>query len=363
MASGLDPGSDGGASDDAPVVVAIATPLESDLVTTIRSVDPRLTVLYEPELLPRARFRGDHKGPETFRRSPEQEDLWRAMLGSAEVFFGLPADTGAGLAEGIRIAPRLRWVQATAAGAGEQVRAARLTAAELARVAITTSSGIHGGELAEFALFGLLAFTKDLPRLQGDKAERRWAHHPVEELRGRTILIVGFGSIGEEIGRLAKAFGMRVIGINRSGHADSPNVDEMHDRRSLHALLPQADAVAIALPSTTETRLMFDAGAFRLIREGAIFVNVGRGAVVDEDALVAALQSGRLRGAALDVFATEPLPPESPLWGLPNVLISPHTAALSIHENERIVDLFCENLRRYLAGEELLNRVDTALLY
>jgi phosphoglycerate dehydrogenase-like enzyme len=345
------------------VVVAVATPLEPELVAVIRAVDPRLAVLYEPDLLPTPRYPGDHKGAATFRRSPEQQDRWRAMLGSAEVFFGLPGDTGEGLAEGVRIAPRLLWVQATAAGAGEQVRAARLTAEELERVAITTASGIHGGELAEFALFGLLAFTKDLPRLAGDKADRRWGYYPVEELRGRTILIVGFGSIGEEIGRLAKAFGMRVVGINRSGRIDSPNVDEMHDQRSLDDLLPQADAVAIALPSTSETRRMFDAHAFELMSAGAIFINVGRGSVVDEDALVAALKSGRLRGAALDVFATEPLPADSPLWDLPNVLISPHTAALSVHENERIVGLFCDNLRRYLAGEELVNRVDRRLLY
>ena len=108
---------------------------------------------------------------------------------------------------------------------------------------------------------------------------------------------------------------------------------------------------------------MFDGRAFESMRDGAIFINVGRGAVVDEDALIAALRSGRLRGAALDVFATEPLPADSPLWELPNVLISPHTAALSIHENARIVDLFCENLRRYLASEELLTRVDPRLLY
>jgi phosphoglycerate dehydrogenase-like enzyme len=345
------------------VVVAIATPLEPELVAVIRSVDPRLEVVYEPELLPPTRFPGDHRGVEAFRRSPEQKDRWRTMIGSAEVLFGLPGDTGRGLAEAVRIAPGLRWVQGTAAGAGEQVRAAGLTADALERVAITTTSGVHGAELAEFAMLGLLAFTKDLPRLLSDKAARRWSHYPMPELRGRTILIVGFGSIGEEIGRLARAFGMRVIGINRSGMSRSGNVDEMHGPDSLVDLLPAADAVALALPSTHETRLMFDGRAFESMRDGAIFINVGRGAVVDEEALVAALRSGRLRGAALDVFATEPLPADSPLWELPNVLISPHTAALSIHENARIVELFCENLRRYLASEELLNRVDPGPLY
>ena len=349
MAGQLDPDRSGTVVD--PVVVCIATPLEPELVAVIRSVDPRLEVVYEPQLLPPPRFPGDHRGVNAFRRSPEQEDRWRAMLSSAEVLFGLPGDTGHGLAEALRIAPRLRWVQGTAAGTGEQLRAAGLTADELERVAITTSSGVHGGELA------------DLPRLLSDKAARRWSHYPMPELRGRTILIVGFGSIGEEIGRLAKAFGMRAIGINRSGASRSPNVDEMYGPDSLVDLLPAVDAVALALPSTHETRLMFDGRAFESMRDGAIFINVGRGAVVDEEALIAALRSGRLRGAALDVFATEPLPADSPLWELPNVLISPHTAALSIHENARIVELFCENLRRYLASEELLNRVDPGPLY
>lgn len=345
------------------MVVAIAGPLESELVAAIGSVDVRVRVLYEPDLLPPIRFVGDHKGLETFRRTPAQEERWRAMLGAAEVLFGLPGDTGEGLAAAVRISPRLRWVQGTAAGAGEQVRAAGLTAEELRRVAVTTASGVHGTQLAEFAMFGLLAFTKDLPRLQLDKAERRWGHYPMDELRGRTILIVGFGSIGEEIGRLAKAFGMRVIGVNRSGAGSSPNADEIHAAGSLDDLLPSADAVALALPSTHETRLMFDSHAFGLMRANSIFVNVGRGAAVDEDALVAALKDGRLRGAALDVFATEPLPPDSALWDLPNVLVSPHTAALSRLENARIVELFCENLRRYLASAALLNRVDPDLLY
>ena len=345
------------------VTVAVVTPLEAELVAKIPSADPRITVLYEPDLLPPTRFPGDHRGVDGFRRTPEQERRWLALLGSADVFFGLPGDSGPGLAEAVAIAPRLRWVQGTAAGAGEQVRAAGLTAEDFERIAFTTSSGIHGSQLAEFAFLGLLAFNKDLPRLLRDKAARHWDHYPVRELAGQTMLIVGFGSIGDEIARRAKAFGMRVIGVNRSGASGSPNVDEMRGIGSLATLLPTADAVVLALPATHETRQMIDGRAIGLMRHGAVFVNVGRGAVVDEDALVAALESGRLRGAALDVFATEPLPSDSPLWDLPNVLISPHTAALSIHENARIVELFCENVRRYLAGEELINRIDPRLLY
>jgi phosphoglycerate dehydrogenase-like enzyme len=131
----------------------------------------------------------------------------------------------------------------------------------------------------------------------------------------------------------------------------------------LDALLPQADAIVLTLPLTDETRGLLSRERIAAMRPGAIFVNVGRGAVVDEDALVEALRAGRIQGAALDVFAEEPLPAESPLWDLENVIVSPHTAALSVRENERIVDLFAENLRRYLAGEELLSRIRTSVFY
>ena len=206
-------------------------------------------------------------------------------------------------------------------------------------------------------MLGLLAFTKDLARLLDDKAQRRWAHYPTAELRGKTVLVVGLGSIGAEVGRRARAFGMTVIGVNRSGARPAGAYDRIAKVDDLRQLLPLADAVVLSLPSTPETRGLIGAEAIGAMKQGAIFVNVGRGAVVDEPALVAALQQGRLCGAALDVFATEPLPADSPLWGLPNVLISPHTAALSVLENERLVDLFCENLRRYLSSEELANRI------
>jgi len=343
------------------VVVAVATPLEAELVASIEAVDDRLDVRYQPELLPPLRFPGDHRGIASFHRTPEQGDRWRTMLAEAEVLFGLPGDSPEGLAEAVRANTGLRWVQATAAGAGEQVRAAGLTAEELGRVVITRAGGVHVGPLAEFALFGLLAFTKGLPRLLADKQARRWEHYPTAELAGATLLVVGLGLIGEEVARLGKAFGMRVIAVNSTGRTDSPYVDEIRTSRFLGDLLPVAQGVVLTLPLTEQTRGMIDAAAISRMHSGAVLVNVGRGGVLDEPALVQALEEGRLAGAALDVFAAEPLPPDSPLWDLPNVLISPHTAGLSVRENERIVALFTENLRRYLAGNDLLSRVHPSM--
>lgn len=162
--------------------------------------------------------------------------------------------------------------------------------------------------------------------------------------------------------RLAHAFGMRVLGISRSA-ATRPHVETVHPPQALAALLPGADDIVISLPLTDETRGLFDAAMLSLCKPGATLVNVGRGRVIDEGALIAALRGGQLAGAALDVFATEPLPADNPLWGLPNVLIAPHTAALSRRENERIVAQFCENLGRLRRGEPLRNRVRTDVFY
>jgi phosphoglycerate dehydrogenase-like enzyme len=345
------------------VRVAIAAPLQPELIEPIEAVDSRIEVAYQPDLFPPLRFPNDHRGVDGFRREPEDERRWWEMLANAEVLFGIPGDSPEGLARAIRDCAGLRWIQATAAGAGEQVGAARLTAEEARRVVLTSAAGVHAGPLAEFALLGLLAFAKDLPRLLADKRARRWDHYPMGELSGATLLIVGLGQIGAEVARLGAAFGMRVVGLNRSGAGDYPDVDVLAAIDALPTWLPEADAIVISLPLTDATRGLIDAAAIGTIKPGATLVNIGRGAVLDEPALIAALRDGRLRGAALDVVATEPLDPDSPLWDLPNVLLSPHTAALSVRENERIVALFAENLRRYLRGEDLLNRVDPELLY
>ncbi len=326
---------------------------------------------YDPALLPPARYPSDHKGDPGFRRGPAGERRWRELLAGAEVLFGVPGDSAEGLAAAVRGLPRLRWVQATSAGAGQQVRAAGLARADLERVAVTSASGVHAGPLAEFCLFGLLAFAKGWRRLERDRDRRRWDHYAVSELRDRTALIVGLGHVGAEVARLARCFGMRTVAVKRHpdrsparrrGSADD-RVDELHPTSRLHDLVGGADAVVVTLPLTRETEGLVDRAAIARMRPAAVLVNVGRGGVVDEAALVEALEAGRIGGAALDVTATEPPPASSPLWHLDNVLLSPHTMALVERENERIVALFVANLRRWLAGEPLEHRVDPDLYY
>jgi glyoxylate/hydroxypyruvate reductase len=345
--------------------VLIATPLEPELAATIREADSRAEVHFAPELLPPARYPADHRGDPAFRRDPDGEARWKALLDRAEVLFGIPGDSAEGLAEVVATAPAARWIHATSAGAGEVVRRAKLAPEALERVAVTTSSGVHAVPLAEFALLGMLALAKELPRLLEDQRARSWpeVYRPVRELHGQTLFLVGLGEIGREVARLAKALGMRTVGFRRTQGPPPDGVDEVHGPERLRELAPDADTMVVSLPLTEQTAGLIDQATIDRLPAHCIFVNVGRGGVVDEPALTVALASRRIAGAALDVFATEPLPPDSPLWSLPNVLVTPHAAALSAKENERIVELFVANLRRYLDGEPLTKRIEPGVYY
>jgi phosphoglycerate dehydrogenase-like enzyme len=345
--------------------VLIASPLEPELAARIQAADDRAEVSYEPNLLPPARYPGDHRGDPEFRHDHGAEARWRALLDRAEVLFGIPGDSADGLVEAVTGLPRLRWVHATSAGAGEVVRKAALPAEALERVVVTTSSGVHAVPLAEFAILGLLAVAKELPRLLDEQRARAWPEirQPFRELSGQTLFLVGLGEIGRETARLGKALGMRTVGFRRTEGPPPDHVDEVHGPQRLAELAGQADAMVVSLPLTEQTAGLIDRATIERLPPSCIFVNVGRGGVVDEPALVDALRDRRIAGAALDVFATEPLPADSPLWTLPNVLVTPHAAALSARENERIVELFVDNLRRYLDGRPLRNVVEPGVYY
>ena len=344
------------------VVVAIATPLEPELVTRIKLVDERLYVRYQPDLCPPHHVPHEQHRSVDFHRTEAQQSRWKKMLNDAEIVFGVPDDSPSVLVDLAKTNPGLTWVQTTAEASGESVRSARLTAEELERVRFTGAPGVHAVPLAEFAMFGVLAFAKQLPRLLTDARSRRFDHYVMNELAGQTLLVIGLGPVGVEVARLGHAFGMHVSGVNRTGRGTVPGVETIRPPRFLGDLLPTAHAVVITLPLTEQTRGMINAQAISRMRADAVLVNVGHGAVIDEHALIEGLEKGQPAAAVLDCFAIEPLPADSPLWTMPNVLISPHTAALSGRENERVVAFFIENLQRYLRGEELLGLMEPAAL-
>lgn len=259
----------------------------------------------------------------------------------------------------LRAAPRLRWIHSPAAGVGGMLFPDMLDSP----VVITNSKGMSAETIAEHVLAVTLAMFRRLPHAFQSQARREWSQDAIASLGNRMIagsrvLVVGLGGIGSAVARRMSLLGAHVIGIRRSAGRGVDHVAELAGPRALHAHLPEADVVVVAAPHTRETRGLIAAPELAVMSSDAILVNVSRGALVDEPALVDALRAGRIAGAALDVFEDEPLPSESPFWTLPNVLVTPHTSGFRPDHWDAATDLFAENLRRFEAGEPLLNVVD-----
>ncbi len=335
--------------------ILIASYLEPEHVERIRQVDSRLDVIYEPDLLGRPRYAADHTSPH--ERTPEQEARWRELLALADILFDFDHTHHTDLPER---APHVRWIQATSAGIGQFVRQMDYDR-RMPKTVFTTASGVHARPLAEFVVMAMLMHYKGLLRMMRDQQRKHWERYAGTDLEGRTLALVGLGRIGSEVARTGRVLGMTVIGTDLKSVA--PVVDRYYALEQLYAMLPMAEVLVLAVPHTPLTDKMIGAAELALLPGGAYFINIARGAVADELALVEALRSGHLSGAALDVFEEEPLSPGSPLWEMSNVLISPHSASTSDRENQRITDLFCDNLRRYLDGEPLRNVLNTETLY
>ncbi len=342
-------------------VILIASWLEVEYVDRIRAAAPWAELVHEPSLLRPPRYPADHTG-EAGERSSTDEARWRALLARATILFDFDRTNREALPE---LAPNVRWIQATSSGIGQFVDRMDYPT-RMPDTVFTTASGVHARPLAEFAFMCMLGHVRGLLPIVNAQSEKRWERFAGSDLEGRTVVVVGYGSIGQEIGRLASAFGVTVLGVRRRPDDTDPtaiHADELHGPDALADLLPRADFLVLAAPHTTETERMIGPAELAELPRGAAVVNVARGSLVDEPALITSLQSGHLGAAYLDVFADEPLPTESPLWSMPNVFVSPHSGSTSDRENRRIADLFCENLQRWHAGEELLNRLDVVQLY
>lgn len=329
-------------------------PIEEDIQERIQQISPDLRVeVYPP----------------TVRVKDIPAEVWQ----NTEILFTF------GALPDPNLAPHLRWVQLYSAGANH------IFGHPLAQsdVIFTTASGVHSVIIAEYVITTILDWFHHFPVIQRWQQKGQWPSRQeqqtlfrAQELRGKTIGIVGYGSIGRETARLARAFGMRVVAQQQSddrrdhgfifpgiGDPEGTLPDRYYRPEQFHELLRDSDIVIAAVPLTRSTTRLFDDSAFRTMKSTAFFVNIARGEVCDEGALISALQEQRIAGAALDVFAREPLPADSPLWHLPNVFISPHISGLTTQYNQRALTIFAENLRRYLAGETLYNVVDKERQY
>jgi len=280
-----------------------------------------------------------------------------AAIGDATVYlgYGIPAQL-------LRKGPELRWVHSGAAG----VRGSLTPEMLASDVIFTNSAGVHGPPIAETVVAMILHFGRSLDRAVAAQARGEWGRDAfigtgstMVELSASTVGIIGFGGVGREVARRVCALGARVLGLDReSGEPSDPPATILQGKDGLHRLLEESDYVVVAAPETEHTRGMVDGEALARVKEGAVLINVSRGSIVEEEALLEALDSGRLRGAGLDVFAQEPLPADHPFWTLANVLITPHVSAVTPLFWRRQADLILDNLRRFLAGEEMENVVD-----
>jgi phosphoglycerate dehydrogenase-like enzyme len=327
-------------------------------VAQIEAVDPRVRVVVECYVEPHE-LRSLRGGPDADRhrdRAPELTDAQRAMFEEIDiaVTVDLPFDVA-------KHAPRLRWVQGVGAGSA-QLQSAGL---EGAGIRLTSAAGVNAIAIAEFAVARVLQHWKRLRDFDDLQERHEWVNFFGRQFAGATVGLIGLGNINAAVARRLQAFDVTVLATRRSAvpGATAPDVDVLYPTAELHTMLAASDAVIAAVPETNETAQLMDATAIAAMKPGAFFVNVGRGSLVDEHALVRALESGALSGAALDVASTEPLPADNPLWDAPNLYLSPHAASAPEALFVNLVDLFCDNLARYVADEPLHNEVDTTRGY
>jgi phosphoglycerate dehydrogenase-like enzyme len=339
-----------------PLVVAVTTPFPPDdslhrlLVEHVADVEVHFTPYNESRDARAARGANNGVLPAGIE-VPDVNDATKAIWARAHVFVGLDLPS-----ESETLSPDLQWLQTISAGVDQidQQQLARM------RARLSSASGVASASIAEFVMARLLGVWKNLRPIEQHQREETWVEDFGTEVTGRTMVIAGLGSIGREVARRARAFDMHVIatrGSAQPGDSD-PDVDELHPASELASLLPKADAVVCALPSSPATSDLFDAAMFRTMKADAIFCNVGRGTLVVEDDLVQVLNEGHLRAAVLDVMRTEPLLEGDPLWSAPRLYLSPHAAVSLDRYKENAWAIVADNLRRFMAGERLHNEID-----
>jgi phosphoglycerate dehydrogenase-like enzyme len=283
----------------------------------------------------------------------KERDIWEPHLHEAEIIAGWKKEIKKNCIENDS---KLRWLQSWSAG----INSMPLEKMQEKGILLTSANGVHAFPISETIFALMLGLTRKIHTYVKNQQSKTWHHAGINlEIHNKTITILGIGAIGKETAKIAKVFGMKVIGIRNSSKPEE-HVDEMYTTEQLNEVLPQADYVVVTLPLTKETQHLIGAEQFNIMKSSAFFINIGRGEIVKEDELIRALQEGQIAGAGLDVFTTEPLPPESPLWEMDNVIITPHTSGSTEHYNKRVIeDIFIPNLQKYIEGTSLpINLVD-----
>lgn len=287
-----------------------------------------------------------------------REDWTEALArkgASCEVFLGILLDAW------IDKLPNLKWAQLVSAGADRVLKSPEVMRRELV---ITNASGVHAIPISEHILSLMFSFARNLPQYMRSQLAGKWERRgEIMELEGTTVGLIGVGKIGEKTAEKAKALNMKVLGVRRNPERSSPFVDKMYGPEGLREMLARADWVVVTAAGTKETEGIIGEAELAVMKRSAVVINIARGSLIREETLVRALQEKRIAGAGLDVFETEPLPADSPLWQMPNVILTPHVAGGTPYYIDRLMDIFVENLKRYQAAEPLINVVDKKLGY
>lgn len=334
------------------VNVLITLPYPDPMLARLQAVSPKLTFHVHPARTP--------------------EELPEELLPQIEILYTI--DT---LPSPEKI-PNLSWIQFHFAGIDDSRNNPLLRS----KIQVTTMSGAAMPQMAEFAMMSILALGRRLPLMMQDKSTKLWAEDRLKrfrprDLRGSTVGIVGYGSVGREVARLCRAFGARILAVKRDlktledtgfapdglGDPKADLVDRLYPPQALRTMAPECDFLVITVPLTRDTRGLVGEEVFSALKPNAYLIDISRGGVVDHGALIAALNDGRLAGAALDVYPLEPLPEKSPLWEIPGVILSPHVAGASSRYYEQATELFAANLLRFIEGQPLLNLYDPKLGY
>lgn len=324
--------------------IVIATPFSHEAQDRVRAVSPRVKLTDITDLA-----RRDYQDDVQARRELD------AVLAEAEIVYGMRVPVNL-----LPRAPKLKWIQVTSAGVDRYLT----DEFKKSGVMLTNVSGIHATPIGEFVIEMMLMWAKKAPLCFELKQKKEWQRFQGSVLRGKTVGIIGLGSIGQEVARLSRAFRMRVIATRRSPRKQTArNVDLLLPPNGLLRLLAESDYVAICLPLTKETTRLIGESELRAMKPTTFIMNIGRGPIIDENALIKALEQKWIAGAGLDVFTTEPLPKESKLWDLPNLIYSPHISGGQEDYEQQATELFCRNLKRYIEGKRLINLVNKELGY
>ena len=338
----------------------IATYIEKKYIDFIKAKFPNIEIIYRIDLIDKPRYQSDHDGYPNHYDSFAQKD-WLNFIERADIIFGFNKNLDPNLD---LHAKKVKWIQATSSGIGEYLRKNQYLI-KMPNTKFTSAKGVHAKPLAEFCIMVILMWSKKYFQTELLKSKKIWQRFSTNDISNQIVGIVGVGAIGSEIAKYCKYFNMNVFGIKNKkvSNATTIYIDKFFDKTDLLEMAKLVDYLILVAPQTSETNEIVNSKIFDVMKTSSYIINIGRGSLINENHLIRAIENNDISGAALDVFAKEPLPPDSKLWTLENLILFPHLASTTYDENERIVNLFCKNIELFLNNKPLINQFNKEALY